>query len=258
MEAARFDKLIKDLRGEDPPRVWSLLVTVFGDLAQDGSALPAAVLGEIVAPLGIKPEAMRVALHRLRKDGWIDSQRSGRSSQYALTRKGLAESVAASPRIYATCPPSEAACLMLTDPSSPPGWTDGDVWITPHAMLTARPPKGAEAFATPVSVEQTLPRWMREKVCDAETARLSADLAARLGRLASALDRAPEPTVMQGIVLRVLVVHEWRRIALKVPPLPDHVFPAPWAGSACRARVAVLLELLPRQRPATLAAALDS
>ena len=76
MDSTAFEAVVSDLRGDIPPRVWSLLVTVFGDLAQDGSALPGTVLGEIMSRVGIKPEAMRVALHRLRKDGWIESERA--------------------------------------------------------------------------------------------------------------------------------------------------------------------------------------
>ncbi|SNT05134.1 PaaX family transcriptional regulator C-terminal domain-containing protein [Antarctobacter heliothermus] len=255
MEVQAFAAAVADLRGDISPRVWSLLVTVFGELARDGAAIPAAVLGEITTRIGIRPEAMRVALHRLRKDGWIDSTRQGRSSHYRLTAEGRAQTVAATPRIYAVDPPSESAFLVLTDPSSPLIWSDKDVWVTPHAVLTARPPQGAEIFATPLSAAQVLPRWMRAKTCDDATAALSADLAARLGRLEGALDRADLPDPLQTAALRVLVVHSWRRIVLKAPDLPDFVLPDTWAGPDCRARISRLLARLPRPTPETLAQA---
>ncbi|WP_305971970.1 MULTISPECIES: PaaX family transcriptional regulator C-terminal domain-containing protein [unclassified Mameliella] len=245
MDSTAFEAAVSDLRGEIPPRVWSLLVTVFGDLAQDGSALPGTVLGEIMNRVGIKPEAMRVALHRLRKDGWIESERAGRSSLYRLTAEGRAQTVAASPRIYAADPPANAAFLVLTDPASPLEWTRNDVWVTPHAVLTAHPPAGAEAFATPIDPDRPLPRWMRDKTCDATTVSLSADLAARLTRAEAALEAAGAPDPLQTAALRVLIVHSWRRIVLKVPELPDFVLPADWAGPACRAGTARLLRRLP-------------
>ncbi|WP_323772374.1 PaaX family transcriptional regulator C-terminal domain-containing protein [Antarctobacter sp.] len=252
MQAEVFEQAVADLRGDVPPRVWSLLVTVFGDLARDGASIPAAVLGEITARIGIKPEAMRVALHRLRKDGWIDSTRQGRSSLYRLTSGGRAQAVAASPRIYAVDPPADRAFLVLTDPASPLDWGGGDIWVTPHAVLTAHPPQGAEAFATPLNAAQVLPRWMRAKTCDDTTAALSTDLAVRLARLERALDGADPPDPVQAAALRVLIVHSWRRIVLKAPELPDYVLPDIWAGPECRVRMDRLLNRLPRPSPETL------
>lgn len=255
MEAGAFETVVDDLRGDTPPRVWSLLVTVFGDLARDGSALPGSLLGEIMSRIGVKPEAMRVALHRLRKDGWIESQRSGRSSLYRLTPEGQAQTLAATPRIYAEDPPAERAYLVLTDPASPLEWTRNDVWVTPHAVLTAHPPAGAAAFATPLAPDSALPGWMRDKTCDPVTVALSADLANRLARAEAALDRAEGADAFQVAALRVLIVHSWRRIVLKVPELPDYVLPSNWAGPECRARTARLLLRLPAPSLATLAEA---
>ncbi|SMX43078.1 PaaX family transcriptional regulator C-terminal domain-containing protein [Maliponia aquimaris] len=253
MEDRAFDALVVDLRGADLPRVWSLLVTVFGDLAQDGAAIPAAVLGQIVAPIGVRPEAMRVALHRLKKDGWIDSQRSGRTSLYRLSAQGRAQTVAASPRIYASEPPAREAWLVLTDPAAPQPGAESDLWLTPHMRLSSGSPAGAEAFATRLDPDAPLPGWMTARVCDAGVVALSADLETRLFRLQ---DRLPaDLTATQAAILRVLIVHGWRRIVLKTPQLPDHVFPAAWQGPACRARVATLLERLPRHSPEALSLA---
>mmetsp|Transcript_17997 Transcript_17997/g.27398 ORF Transcript_17997/g.27398 Transcript_17997/m.27398 type:complete len:198 (+) Transcript_17997:314-907(+) len=99
MRETAYDQSIAALSELGPMRVWSLLVTVFGDLAQD-SALEGPTLSTIMAGIGIKPEATRVALHRLRSDGWITSQKTGRTSLHRLSPKGYRDSAAASPRIY--------------------------------------------------------------------------------------------------------------------------------------------------------------
>ena len=100
MQASSFQNLIEQVTFGTTPRVWSLLVTVFGELAQDADAqISGSLLRSLSEHIGIKPEAMRVALHRLRKDGWIDSERTGRTSNYFLTLWGRAQSIAASPRI---------------------------------------------------------------------------------------------------------------------------------------------------------------
>ena len=46
-------------------RVWSIIISFLGDMAQDeGAGISSAALTRVITPLGIKPEAIRVALHR--------------------------------------------------------------------------------------------------------------------------------------------------------------------------------------------------
>ena len=73
------DQSITDrLLGLESTKTWSLIATLFGDL--DGDELSGKALWSLLAPLGIKPEATRVALHRLKKDGWIVAKKAGREA----------------------------------------------------------------------------------------------------------------------------------------------------------------------------------
>ena len=45
----------------------------------------------------------------------------------------------------------------------------------------------------------------------------------------------------QSAALRVLVVHQWRRLVLRHADLPERFFPDGWKGEACRAHVLQLL-----------------
>ena len=110
-----------------PHRLWSLIITIFGDLAQaPGSRISGAALGEITELIGVKPEAMRVALHRLRKDGWLESEREGRASFHHLTQYGRTQCAEASPRIYGPGPSSSIAVHLLLDTLA------GDIkWLWP-------------------------------------------------------------------------------------------------------------------------------
>ena len=49
-----------------------------------------------------------------------------------------------------------------------------------------------------------------------------------------------------GPASRLIVVHDWRRIALRAPGLPDALAPADWQGPALRQAVADALERWPR------------
>ena len=112
-----FSENTAALRALGGQRVWSLMISLFGDLAQGaGDRIDGPVLSAIMARQHIKPEAVRVALHRLRKDGWVTSEKSGRIRQHSLTDKGRRESAIASPRIYAR-PGSETQELAI-DPAS--------------------------------------------------------------------------------------------------------------------------------------------
>lgn len=250
MNPDAFDALVTNVRGDRLPRVWSLLVTVFGDLAQgDCAAIGSAPLNGIASLIGIRPEAVRVALHRLRKDGWIVSRRTGRRSAYALTPWGRTQSAGASPVIYARDPVESDAWLVLTDPSQPAQEAGQDLFpIASGVALAAAPAREAGELSLRLDCATPVPPWIAEKVCAPETVCQSRILATRLERLCLELVSTDCLSPLQIAVLRVVIVHEWRRIVLKVPRLPDHVFPDGWAGPDCRRHVSDLLSRLPKPR----------
>lgn len=154
-----FRDHIADLRTLGGQRVWSLMISLFGDLAQSkGDTIDGPVLSLIMNILDVKPEAVRVALHRLRNDGWIQSQKSGRISQHSLTEKGRRESALASPRIYAQ-PGSDPDAgpetwqIVLVDSPTPEIAQDmsrrGFSTLMPQVFVgptTAQPPQDAIAL----------------------------------------------------------------------------------------------------------------
>ena len=72
-ESGEFRQLVAQLSHDGTPRVWSLIVTIFGDLAREsGMSLSGTALSRMTARVDVRAEATRVALHRLRRDGWID------------------------------------------------------------------------------------------------------------------------------------------------------------------------------------------
>ncbi|MGB3406311.1 MAG: PaaX family transcriptional regulator C-terminal domain-containing protein [Jannaschia sp.] len=247
MTDAAFQDLIACLRGDRPPRVWSLLVTLFGDLAlHDGALVSGALLRHLSDLLGVKPEAMRVALHRLRKDGWIDSERTGRTSAYVLTDRGRSQSAAASPRIYAVGPPADRAWLVVGNPDQPlADLPDGDVPLAPNLWITPHEDQAVDAVAMALPEGRALPDWMTLRLCDEDLITASRDLAGALAILQNRLAAAPDLTALQRAALRILIVHSWRRVVLKTPALPDHVFPTNWQGATCRAQVAQILAACP-------------
>lgn len=182
METTSFQRIASQFTESETPRVWSLMVTAFGELAQTPDAqISGALLRAICELIGVKLEAMRVALHRLRKDGWIESSRSGRTSSYSLTDWGRTQSADASPRIYAKDALVDRSWLILTNPADgqPDALAQG-TWITPNLVISANVPQLSDAFATPINAATPLPNWIRAKLCGSETMAMSCNLAGAL------------------------------------------------------------------------------
>ncbi len=246
-------RAIAVLTGDEPPRVWSFIVTIFGDLAQgEGDAMSGRVLARMAEEAGLRPETVRVALHRLRKDGWIDSHRNGRRSSYTLTRFGRAQSAAAAPRIYAPHAPEPGGwTVLLADPGGR-GDALGDI-----ASRTDAVPLGTVGLLVPGPVETVepgllricadridIPDWVRASTAPDDLRDSFARLADRLGRV-DALVALPVPG-LRAATVRVLIVHSWRRVLLRHADLPEALFPDDWKGEVCRRRVQGLLTRLPR------------
>lgn len=225
-------------------RTWSVLVTIFGDLAQQGT-LSGQTLTGLAGGAGLRPEAVRVALHRLRKEGWIDSTRHGRQSRYGLTDWGRAQARAASPRIYGDAP---AGPVFLWAGQALP--ERGDlVPLGPQLALGAGGDGPREILVQQVAPD-ALPGWMRDRVCPPDLARSGRAVTQRLTALRAALPDGLEP--FDRAVLRVLIVHSWRRFALRLPPLPDAAYPTTWHSGEARAVLRALLAALPRPEVAEL------
>jgi len=260
MQTAPFQSIVTQLTGGQTPRVWSLLVTVFGELAQDqGARISGSLLRRICAGIGIKPEAMRVALHRLRKDGWVESERSGRTSTYFLTDWGRAQSAQASPRIYSADPAARQAWLVVCNPGQSQALEPcAGVWIASNLVVSAQLPAVPDVFTTPLDANTPLPDWIKSKLCDEVTVTMSQNLAEVLTALRAQLDAMPDLKPLEVTALRVLLVHSWRRIVLRAPVLPDDVFPQDWRGGFCRAQVSDLLHRYSKPDLATLDRALTT
>ena len=82
-------------------RVWSIVVTIFGDLVQPrGTPISTQELLQLTDAIGIEGNALRTAMSRLAKEGWVTRHKQGRTSAYSLSKSGTNTFLAASERIY--------------------------------------------------------------------------------------------------------------------------------------------------------------
>jgi len=233
-------QLLTDL-GDLP--VWSLIVTVFGDLAQNpGDGISGPLLSAILDPVGVKPEASRVATHRLRKEGWIVSERSGRNRLHHLTEFGRTQSAAASPRIYSAPVFDPVWHILLMAPGVRA--TADHVAVMPRVFLGNGPaPHRADALVIEGGVTN-VPAWMKAQIASASLREKYAVLETVLSQIS--LSVPPALTPLETAILRTLIVHHWRRLVLRHPALPDGFYSSDWRGTACRKTAFSLLDALPR------------
>ena len=251
-ESGEFRQLVAQLSHDGTPRVWSLIVTIFGDLARDsGLSLSGTALSRMTARVDVRAEATRVALHRLRRDGWIETRRTGRESAYSLTAFGRAQSRAAAPAIYDAPRLPDSWHLVVAGPGAGgfPDSAGDDLLVIDDRLALApgpAPQGGADALRTELR-SQDLPRWVSSALFPDELCASVRQFDAALDAVMPLVPEARDWAVLDAVMLRVLIVHGWRRIALRLPAVPDSFAPKGWRGDACRRKVHGILERLDRR-----------
>lgn len=262
MKDSTFQDAILALCAGEAPRVWSLIVTVFGDLAQsEGDSVSGPLLGAMLSPVGVRPEAMRVALFRLRNEGWIETNKRGREAFHALSARGLQQSAQASETIYASSRDAAADWHMVCYP--PLAANDE------QARARELKLRGYSVVAAGVYLANSAPRN-----CDRDTFVIHGEIGAvpdwlslaiapqalrdgflELAEVISQLDLSAtsQMTPLEIATLRVLIVHRWRKLVLRLPNVPDTLFGPEFEGGLCRARVLAALDVLPRPSLSLLA-----
>lgn len=256
MNSDAFHNVIQCLAGDHQPQVWSLLVSVFGDLVPQGDALSGAVLSDVLSPAGVRPEAMRVALHRLRNDHWIETDKRGREAFHVLSDDGIAQCAVASQRIYAASQAAGQQWHVLCYPSTLASPEQdraekleetGYVSIGAGVYLANHAPQ--ENITNALVLQGTLtnvPDWLRASIVTSELDAAFAQLSTALDQIDLRQSTAEDLRPAQIAALRTLIVHRWRKLVLKMPVVPDMLLGPDNSALKCRARVMKALRHLPK------------
>ncbi len=245
--------VLRHFRAQRPLRGGSLLVTIFGDaIAPRGGIVTLASLIRLAAPFGLSERLVRTAAARLAREGWLAAERSGRRSEYRLSRAGAVRFAEATRRIYAPAPPGwDGRWTLLMLPAGrrrPAQLREGLKWLG-FGQLSAA------VFAHPGTTPGEARRWLlkmpgaadalllhAQGVDAASERRLAAqgwDLAQLGRRYQRFLERFQPllPILQRGgmsgeraFLVRTLLIHEYRKIHLQDPLLPLKLLPADWVG----------------------------
>jgi phenylacetic acid degradation operon negative regulatory protein len=232
----------------------SALFDLYGDhLRFRGGQAPVAALVRLLAPLDIAPPAVRTAVSRMVRQGWLEPTRVGRAPGYALSGRARRRLDASAARIYRTDPspwdgswhvlvlsaPLRAARRERLDralrflgyaPLGDRAWValrrSGEV----DSVLAAEGAR-AEAFAAAHDGDSSgLARraWDLDALARSylRWARDADELLRRLPADAGDAER---------FAARSRLVHEWRKFLFSDPGLPPELLPDPWPGDAAAA-----------------------
>ena len=227
----------------------SALFDIYGDhLLSRGERAPVAALVRLLAPLRISAPAVRTAVSRMAREGWLTPVRLPDGAGYRLTPRAVRRLREAADRIYRHDPPTwdgrwhivvvervadRAGRERLRSALGYLGYAcvNGATWISPRPSAELEPLLAAEN----VSAE-------RFHACyDGDSRRLAAqawDIEGLAGAYSRWLGQArdlvrpagqdqPDETVF---AIRSELVHEWRKFLFTDPGLPAELLPAAWPG----------------------------
>ena len=259
-----IEDLVADLLAHRPPRAKSLIVTIFGDaIAPHGGTVWLGSLIALLAPFHINERHVRTAVLRVSREGWLASRQIGRRSFYSLTDDGRQRFEDAHRRIYAFEPAlwagewhivfvgqgnlSAAERGSLKRELNWQGFGNFGAGVLAHPsadpqalrnVLNSLGVSGRVAImlaknnalaSENAMCELVRNAWDLDSLSDAYRGFL--DRFQPIGR-ALAAGGAADPAV--SFLIRVMAIHEYRRVLLRDPRLPETLLPEAWAGAAAR------------------------
>lgn len=249
-----------------------LVFTFFCDVVtQHGGEIWLGSIVHALAPLGINERLTRTAVFRLAQDGWLESRKQGRRSYYRLTETGQHYYQRAANRIYASENPAwdgvwTLLFVSLVAEEKRQALHRGLSWLGFGQMATtvyALPRKDhspltellndlglkdrvvqmqAQAEGVKSLQQLVMSRWRLD-----ELRQRYREFTSLYGKAQKALTDKAEPCAHSVFLLRIMLLHEYRRILLKDPELPVAMLPANWEGRAAQTLVGVIYRQIAAQ-----------
>jgi phenylacetic acid degradation operon negative regulatory protein len=256
------DAPLKALHAESPLRVWSLIVTIFGDVVmqQGQQQKPAPVwsgaITKVMQLMQIEPGLVRTNLSRLVANKTLVRIKSGRNTFYQLGSESSKAFFEASKRIYARnlpeptgqfdilildqCVNRAVARTKLTD--------QGCRFIGPTVALKPHH-KGMETPDAP-GVISSLADVTKPLADAAQSAWKMSALNDGYKRFLELFPVMPSGEVLspeEAITMRIIMVHQYRRLCLRDPHFPMSALPKDWHGEEAKIRFLSNLSSLTKQ-----------
>lgn len=240
----------------------SMIFTIFGDYIRHyGSVIWIGSLIKLLEAFGHNEQAVRAAVSRMNKQGWIQSERQENNSFYSLTERGKVRMEEASRRIYKEPVPSWDGKWWLLLYNIPEkkrhlrdalreelvwsgfGPLSNSCWITPNNLekeITVLGKKyDVEEYVTYFHAEY---KGMQENF---DVVTKCWDLADINEKYAQFIERYSQKYIIDKnkiskdemsdsscFVEKALLVHQYRKFLFIDPSLPSELLPDKWLGDS--------------------------
>ncbi|NJC63613.1 PaaX family transcriptional regulator [Planosporangium flavigriseum] len=232
----------------------SALFDLYGDyLRPRGGRAPVAALVRLLAPLGIAAPAVRTAVSRMVRQGWLHPLRLSTGPGYLLTPKAARRLDEAATRIYRTGGNSWDGRFDLIVMDPPAQRADrarlasnlsflGYGAIEPATWVAARPTDEVETLLAESGIR--FERFTASHAGGVDGAAALVRRAWNLEEIGAAYEefvRTLQPVVapihagsddQEAYAARFTLVHAWRTFLFRDPQLPPQLLPEQWPGSA--------------------------
>lgn len=259
---------IEQFRQQKRLQASSLIVSLFGDAVQPrGGRIWLGSLIRLLEPLGLNERLVRTSAFRLSKEDWLHAEALGRRSDYRLTAVGERRVEEAARHIYASHAPlwdrrwrlilgvgqlaqKEREALRSALRWQGFGALGVDCFVHPSADLAAvfdtlianglgaltsrlMPLLAADARlgGTASNAELVARAWNQDELARDYAGFVDAYLPALA---ALRRDRSAQIDPEEAFLMRLLLIHDYRRLLLRDPQLPDVLTPPGWPGQTAR------------------------
>lgn len=231
----------------------SALFDLYGDhLRPRGGRAPVAALVKLLAPLGITPPAVRTAVSRMVRQGWLHPMRLVSGPGYLLTPKAARRLDEAHARIYRTGRSGwDGRFDLIVLPTPVPrrerrrlsylgyGMLSEHSWVAPRAAdevdglltdlnLPYERFTAGHAGGSPAAADVVQQAWDLSGIGQAYEQFVDAQRPVVAAVNARSTDEA-------AYAVRFELVHAWRSFLFRDPQLPPSLLPARWPGSVAAA-----------------------
>lgn len=233
----------------------SLVFDLYGDYVRwHGGEAPLQVVVELLAAFDVPASTARVVMARLRREGWLEARRTGRTTTYVLTDRSWSLLDEGRRRIFdRERAPWDGQWRMViyhvpeSDRSARErlrkrlawlgfGPLASSTWVSPHPRLDEAAAQLSREGAARLDLLVVRSRGVKEDVgmvdrawdlpaLHAELAQLRRGYRARLARYA-----ASPPQGRDALVERVSLMADHRRVLFRDPDLPIDLLPTGWVG----------------------------
>ena len=262
LQSDHLELLIKRFQQQRPLRTGSLIITLFGDaIVPRGGTVWLGSLIELLAPMGVSQRLVRTSVFRLTREGWLMAEKVGRRSYYGLTGAGRRRFEKAFKRVYSGVQPAwdgawtlvvlnQLSADMRRDTRQELEWMGFGAFaptVLAHpgvdrAELNASLQElGAlddaiifqtdthESFAARPLRLQVREAWNLDQLADGYR-----DFLDQFRPLWNQMKKQKSLPPRECFLARVLLIHEYRKLLLRDPLLPEELLPADWEGRAAR------------------------